>query len=565
MSQDGAYKILLIADSTIDPLARFVSRDRPDLSVDIAAYDQVAACLRGDLAGHDLAVVFARLERVSAQFVRALQYESYDRETLFAEVDSFAALLRSASAKVPALIMFTWVPPFWLLPAGLHDFKPPYDLPRIVAECNLKLATAVEDCTNVYLLDSAQTLAGVGSDFDPKLWALGKIVYSRAGLEAIGRRIRAASDALRGTSRKLIVVDLDNTLWGGIVGDDGWQNLKLGGIDPIGESYSIFQKQLKALRSRGILLAIVSRNEEATAIEAIRRHPEMVLSADDFAGWRINWRDKAQNIAELAAELNLGFQSIVFIDDNPAERDRVRQALPEVLVPEWPADPAMYPQALRTLDCFGTVTFSQEDRARTQMYQQERRRAQALGAVQSREDWLASLEMKVKVEPLNAANLPRAVQLLNKTNQFNLATRRMTQAQYQAWACQPGNRVLTFEAEDRFGTYGLIGLLGMTADGQVLRVVDWVLSCRAMGRGIEETMAAAAGRAAVEAGCRRIIARYLATAKNKPILDFLCASRAVRHGDEFHFSIVECNVPAHVRVQGAGWKEMTADVARTAD
>ncbi len=460
----SVFKVLLIADSTIDPLARFISQGRGDLAVSVAPYDQVVQAVSGDLAGVDLAVVFTQPDRVSSEFAKALQYNSFDRRAAFEEFRGFARLLTQAAGKIPALAVATWAMPFWSASTGLHSWQGPYDFARILAEANTALAEAAEALRNVVVLDQAGVLAAAGgATFDPKLWAMGKVIYSRPALESFSRQIRSLIDALRGRTRKLILLDLDNTLWGGIVGDDGWENLKLGGIDPIGESYALFQRQLAGLRRRGVLLGLVSKNEEAIALEAIRRHPGMVLKIDDFVGWRINWQDKAANIADLVAQLNLGLQSVVFIDDNPAERDRVRQALPEVLVPDWPADPAMYPVALKALGCFEMLQVSDEDRHRTALYHQERQREHALDAAASREQWLASLGMKVRIRRLEAGSLPRATQLLNKTNQFNLSTRRLTEAALADWAAQTRHEMLTFEAEDRFGGYGLIGLLGLCA------------------------------------------------------------------------------------------------------
>ncbi len=551
-----AFKVLLIADSTIDPLSRFISQGRGDINVSVAAYDQVFNALTGDLASADLAVVFTQPQKVSSEFGRALQYESFDRAGLSAEFDSFAGLIVKAASKLPTLAVVTWVPPPWALPAGLHSWQGRHDVSRLLAEVNLKMAAAAGAARNLLLIDQADCLAGVAA-FDPKLWAMGKVIYSRPALEAFARQIRSLIDAIEGRSRKLIVLDLDNTLWGGIVGDDGWQNLKLGGIDPIGESYALFQRQLKGLQRRGILLAIASKNEESVALEAIRCHPEMVLRVDDFVAWRINWRDKAGNVADLAAELNLGLQSVVFIDDNPAERDLVRQSLPEVLVPDWPADPAMFPIALKDLRCFQTVHVSAEDLQRTRMYHQEKRRGEALDAAGTRDKWLRSLGMKVRVRRLEPASLARATQLLNKTNQFNLSTRRLTEAAFAHWAAQPGQTVLTFEVEDRFGAYGLVGLLGLAAlngdcpqlcTGEAfLRIVDWVVSCRVLGRGVEETMLATAAEFARRGGCPRIVTTYLPTPRNKLILAFLEALPAVqRQNHDFLVSPENCHTPEYV-------------------
>jgi FkbH-like protein len=572
-----AFKVLLIADSTIEPLARFLGQGRGDIDVSVAPYDQVFNALAGDLGGADFAVVFTQPHKVSSEFGRALQYEPFDRAALGEEFDAFAGLVAKAASKVATLAVVTWAPPPWALPASGYSWQRPHDVSRLLAEANLKLAAVADSHRNLLLIDQAGCLAGVTA-FDPKLWAMGKVIYSRPALEAFARQIRCVIDAIRGRSRKLIVLDLDNTLWGGIVGDDGWQNLKLGGIDPIGESYALFQRQLKGLQRRGILLAIASKNEESVALEAIRNHPEMVLRIDDFVAWRINWRDKAANIADLVRELNLGLESVVFIDDNPAERDLVRRSLPEVLVPDWPADPAMFPIALNDLRCFQTVHVSEEDLQRTRMYQQERQRSEALDAAGTRDKWLRSLSMKVRVRRLEQANVARAAQLLNKTNQFNLSTRRLTEAAFADWAEQPGHAVLTFEVEDRFGAYGLVGLLGLSTidgdrpyltapfngdshilnppQGAVLRIVDWVVSCRVLGRGVEETMLAVAARSARRADCSRIVATYLPTPRNKPILAFLAALPAVqRCGDDFIMAPQDCHVPEYVSLSDPSGQE----------
>ena len=192
--------------------------------------------------------------------------------------------------------------------------------------------------------------------------------------------MKAALRAVRGQSRKVVICDLDDTLWGGIVGDAGWENLRLGGHDPVGEAFADFQRELKALTRRGIILAMVSKNTEAVALEAIEKHPEMQLRKDDFAAWRINWDDKAQNIADLMEELNLGLDSAVFLDDNPVERARISEALPEVLVPNLPRDKMLFASTLRKLNCFDSATVSSEDRKRAAFYNAERDRRTSCNA-----------------------------------------------------------------------------------------------------------------------------------------------------------------------------------------
>jgi FkbH-like protein len=289
------------------------------------------------------------------------------------------------------------------------------------------------------------------------------------------------------------------------------------------------------MKNRGILLAIASKNEEQVALEAIRKHPEMVLKLEDFAGWRINWQDKAQNVLDLMTELNLGPQSTLFIDDNPAERARVKESLPEVLVPDWPEDPLFYPAALLSLRCFEMPSLSQEDLVRTSMYLSENKRQALKQTVSSLEDWLTRLAIRVQVEELHPANLQRATQLLNKTNQMNLSTRRMSEAELMAWAEDKHHRLWTMRVSDKFGDAGLTGIISLEIQDPNAQIVDFILSCRVMGRKIEEAMLATAIQHAAALGVEEVYARYIPTAKNKPCLDFFksLAPRFQQQGERF--------------------------------
>jgi FkbH-like protein len=255
-------------------------------------------------------------------------------------------------------------------------------------------------------------------------------------------------------------------------------------------------------------------------MEVFEHHPGMLLRRQHFVALRINWSDKAANVRALVADLNLGLQSTVFIDDNPIERARVRQALPEVLVPEWPADKLYSRRALQGLACFDAPVITGEDLERTRQYVTERQRTAAREEAQTFDDWLRSLETRVIAERLSAVNLPRTAQLLNKTNQMNLATRRLTEAELSAWAAGDGRQVWTFRVQDRFGDSGLTGIASLELHGEAAHIVDFVLSCRVMGRRVEETMLSHLARAAGEVGARELVATYLPTAKNGVCLSF---------------------------------------------
>ncbi len=357
--------------------------------------------------------------------------------------------------------------------------------------------------------------------FNPKLWYMGKIPFENELFKEAAKDIKSALLSLTGNTKKLIILDLDDTLWGGIVGDVGIGHLNLGGHDHIGEAYADFQRALKSLINRGILLGLVSKNEEPVALEAIKKHPEMILKLDDFAGWRINWGDKAQNIADLVSELNLGLDSVVFIDDSPLERARVREALPEVYVPEWPVDKMLYRSTLLSLPCFDTVSITKEDLERSKSYAAERMRKNERLSIPSSEDWLKALKIKVVCEELNENNIQRTAQLLNKTNQMNLSTRRMREAEFKQWAAYSLHKVIVFRVSDKFGHLGLTGIISAQIKDKEAKVIDFILSCRAFGRKIEETMLYVLCRYAKKNKLKRVYMEYIPTKKNKPCLEFL--------------------------------------------
>lgn len=426
---------------------------------------------------------------------------------------------------------------------------------------NARLCDALEQSSNVFVLDAARWLEAVGVPAsNAKLWYLGKVPFPRGVFAEAARDIRAGLRGLRGQARKLVVLDLDDTLWGGIVGDVGWEKLRLGGHDAIGEAFVDFQNELKALSRRGVALAIVSKNEESVALEAIGSHPEMVLKMEDVSAYRINWRDKAMNVAEIVKELNLGFQSVVFIDDNPVERARVREALPEVFVPEWPEDKTQYVAALHALRCFDVPRISEEDRDRTKMYATERQREEMKTRFESLDDWLMGLGTRVRFSRLDAANLPRTVQLMNKTNQMNLRTRRLTETELLAWGQERGHEVWAVYVSDSLGDAGLTGVLGLDLTGRTATVVDYVLSCRVMGRKVEETLVWFAVQRARAAGASTVAAPFFPTSKNKPCSSFWQTTGFAWSADASTFAwdaSVEFPLPRSIRFEGGVTHEGT--------
>jgi len=511
----------LISDFNVEPLARFLSNQQEEpVSIETAPFGQVfqSLAVKDSRAG---GIVWTLPERVVPTFAQAVEFAEIDIDRCLKEVEVFANAVLDFSTRAQYVFVSSWVLAADQRGYGMLEWQGGIGLTNLLARMNLHLADLLGSAGNVYMLDAARWLTAVSQPMAQKMWYATKVPYSNGVFQKAAEDITAAIRALSGRSRKLIVVDLDNTLWGGVVGETGWQGIRLGGHDFIGEAFSDFQLRLRALSRRGIQLAIVSKNDESVALEAIDQHSEMVLRRNDFAGWRINWNDKAENIASLVEELNLGLDAVVFIDDNISERERVRGAFPQILVPEWPVDPAAYTSALLELDCFDTAALSNEDRMRTAMYVAERGRREKFKSVASTGDWLQQLGTKLTVYEINQSNIARATQLFNKTNQLNLSTRRLTENEVIDWAAKKGNKLLVVSVSDCYGDMGIVGIISVEATNKLGTIVDFILSCRAMGRKVEQAMIYLAAQELQQLGVTEMHAQYIPTERNRPTLEVL--------------------------------------------
>ena len=375
----------------------------------------------------------------------------------------------------------------------------------------------------IYVLNSSKWLINCGAPkaYNSKLWYLMKNPFSSDFLKEAIYDLENLYTSIRGQNKKLLILDLDDTLWGGIVGDIGWKNLRLGGHDHLGEAFQDFQTKIKSLSKNGLLLAIASKNDEKIATEAIKQHPEMILSINDFVTHRINWDDKAKNISEIVSELNIGLQSVVFFDDNPVERDRVKKTLPEVYVPDLPKDPSDYLTFLSKLRCFDAAHISAEDKVRGKLYKVESKRTSLKTKFKSLSRWIETLKLEISIENIKKENKPRCLQLLNKTNQMNLSTRRLNEQEFANWINKKSNYLWTVRAKDKFGDYGIIGILSLSMENKIVHIVDFILSCRVVGRGIENVLVEF-----LKDFCRyykisKINGKYKKTNKNSLIYEFL--------------------------------------------
>ncbi|WP_293682568.1 HAD-IIIC family phosphatase [uncultured Phenylobacterium sp.] len=381
-------------------------------------------------------------------------------------------------------------------------------------------ASLPELCVDVgaVLLDVAALAEQVGTFrwFNPTTYNLYKLPFAADATplycEAVGRLI----GAMRGKSRKCLVLDLDNTCWGGVIGDDGLEGIRIGGGVAEGEAFAAIQRTALELKARGVLLAVSSKNDDHIARAPFREHPDMVLRESDIAVFQANWQDKASNLEAIARTLDIGLDALVLLDDNGAERAQVRAALPMVACPELPLDPAYYPAHLLAAGYFETVSFSEEDRLRSESYAANAQRAEVLSRSRNLEDYLASLDMKIGFAQFDVLGRARITQLINKTNQFNLTTKRYTAAQVEELE-KISAFTLQVRLSDRYGDFGMIGVVIARAyekEAAAWEVDSWLMSCRVLGRKVEEAMLAELVAAAKAVGVTTLYAQYVPTAKN---------------------------------------------------
>ncbi|HTG04547.1 MAG TPA: HAD-IIIC family phosphatase [Bradyrhizobium sp.] len=406
---------------------------------------------------------------------------------------------------------------------GSYDRLVPAAPSRLIARLNDLLAQAAAR-ENVMLLDVAQASARDGIDawFDVARWLQGKMEIAPQAAPLYGDLVARVVAAQRGLSRKCLVLDLDNTLWGGVIGDDGLEGIVLGEGSAAGEAHLALQRYALQLKERGIILAICSKNDTAIAEAAFRDHPEMLLRRTDIAAFVANWEDKAANLKTIAERLNIGLDSLVFVDDSPAERARVRESLPMVAVPELPEDAAQYVHCLANAGYFESVSFTADDNQRAGQYAANAEREALLGTSESMDDFLRGLRMSVVFGAVKTVDLARATQLINKTNQFNPTTRRYLAEEVAAIAAAPGAVTLQFRLLDRFGDNGLVSVLLLRPDPEqsdVMEIDTWVMSCRVFGRELEFEAMNIAVEAARRRGVRVFRANYVPTKKNGVIKD----------------------------------------------
>jgi FkbH-like protein len=392
---------------------------------------------------------------------------------------------------------------------------------RLIQRLNHHLIdAAAEDGAAILDIAGASERDGLDAWYDVGRWLQAKMEIAPAAVSRYGELLARVLGAQRGLSKKCLVLDLDNTLWGGVIGDDGLDGIVLGEGSPSGEAHAALQRYAKQLAQRGIILAVCSKNDARIAEEAFSSHPEMVLKRDDIACFVANWEPKPGNLQLIARQLNIGIDSLVFVDDNPVERAGVREALPMVAVPELPSDPALYVRCIADAGYFEAVAFTADDQQRGGQYVANAAREAVLQSAGSLESFLGGLQMSTVFGRAREVDIARVAQLINKTNQFNLTTRRHSLDQVSTFCVDPGTLVLQFRLIDRFGDNGLVSVMILTPqDGApaTLNIDTWVMSCRVFGRELEFEAMNIAVETAAKLGIGAFEALYIPTAKNEVV------------------------------------------------
>ncbi len=432
-----------------------------------------------------------------------------------------------------------------LLYWGVYDAQRTQNQIHLIHELNRALIARLTPIANTFVWDYNHFVSRKGYEtlYDPKMWYISKNPFKYSAYPEIANDLFRYFAAAMGKVKKCIVLDLDNALWGGVVGEDGFERIQLGEDYP-GACYRDMQKELLKLYHRGILLAINSKNNEEEVFEVIDKHPGMILRRKHFAAHRVNWKDKATNLEELAQELNIGIDSMIFIDDNPLECELVRQLHPECTVIELPEKKYKLPGTIQALFNVENINITEEDKKKGEIYQSQIERKKVQQAASSLEEYLKSLDVVVSIKEADSFSVPRIAQLTQKTNQMNLTTRRYFEAEIESFMKSPLSSVFYVSVKDRLGDHGIVGVIILKIEGEKCLIDTFLLSCRVLGLTIEQSMLAHIQERARESGCKQLVGEYIPTKKNTPAAGFYEAANFKKQGDFlFVFDLKSREIP----------------------
>ena len=519
-------KVALLGDTATQLLVTAIKGDAVDrgLSLDIyeGEYNQVERQLMDPTSelyeyDADITIIFQSTHKLG-EYHSSLPIEQQER--LADERLSFiSSLCESPSFANKKIIYFNY-PEIEDTVFGSYANKVESSFSYQIRKLNYDLMNLARQYPNLFICDMAglQNVFGRRFMYAPNVYMTTEMVLSVNALPYVASRVVDIISAIRGQFKKCLILDLDNTVWGGVIGDDGLEGIELGHGLGIGKAFTEFQMWVKKLKQRGIIICVASKNNEETAKEPFEKHPDMVLKLDDIAVFQANWETKVDNIRTIQSILNIGFDSMVFLDDNPFERNIVRENIPGITVPELPDDPAMYLEYLYSLNLFETASYSNADKDRTKQYQVEAKRVSLSKTFTNEADFLKSLNMVSTVSGFTKFNTPRVAQLSQRSNQFNLRTVRYTETDIESMAKDPDVIDLSFTLEDKFGDNGLIAVVIMKKqDEKTLFVDTWFMSCRVLKRGMENYTLNTMVEYAKAKGYKKIIGEYIPTPKNKMV------------------------------------------------
>lgn len=527
-------KIAFLRNITIDPVVPYIKylcyQENLRANIYMDDYDNVIQSVMDShsaLYQHspELIVICLKMETLAEKL--AMRFSSMSLAEINEEVSRVIAFVDNVLSEIrknskAVILLHNFEIPVY--PSfGVLDYQDRFKQVNIFRKINSDLLTVINKYDSAYLVDVDLLQATLGyADFiDNRYWHIGKAPYTREACKVMAKEYIKFIRALRGKNRKCLVLDCDNTLWGGIIGEDGIDKIKIGMTYP-GSAYQEFQKAILNLYNRGIMLAICSKNNENDVLEVMEKHPDMVLRKEHFVSMKINWNDKVANLREIAHELNISLDSLVLVDDNEFEIELVKKMLPEVKTVLLPKDSSSYRDLLNRCGLFDTLAFSEEDRRRSEMYRAEKKREEAKTKFQTTtlEEYYKYLEMELSIKKADKFSIPRVSQLTQRTNQFNLTTRRYSEAEIKKLSESRDADVYYVHLKDRFGDSGIVGVAIVKYSGREAFVDTFLLSCRVIGRGIEDVLLKACINAAIKRGCEVIIGLYVPTKKNSQVEGF---------------------------------------------
>lgn len=535
IKKNQKIRVALLSSFTIDPLEAFLDIDCrlielfPELYITpFNRYNESIFNKTSKLYkfNPDIIFFFIELESLLDNKFKE-EFVKRDFETLEDEIiritNQIEETINSLSQNSKSLIIFSnfIVPSF--SPLGILDNKRKIGIRKFYRLINEKIENIFINNEQVFVFDLNEATNNYGKDnvFDYSSYYRGSMLFSQSFLPKLSYKLMGYIKALKSKNRKCLVLDLDNTLWGGIIGEDGIDGIKLNINNP-GNEFVDFQRSIVSLYNRGIILAVNSKNNREDALEVFQKHPYMLVKEDYLASYKINWMDKVHNIIELAKDINIGLDSMIFIDDNPVERARVKEALPEVLVVDMPKNTYLYKTTLENLNDFDTFSITKEDLTRGEKYYKRRKRQDLEKQVQSVDDFIQSLQLVAKIKFVDSFALQRVTSLINKTNQFNLTTKRYTAVEIEKMKKDQKNySIYTLEVKDKFGDEGIVGVAIISKDTAKIWTIDsFLMSCRVIGRKIETAFLYKIINDGVKQKIEQIIASYIPTKKNPLVKDF---------------------------------------------